>query len=121
MIHTDNRGSLDERNPTFFGRFPQKHTVVFLSILACCGMMGVPLNSPCFWILYYCVTSVLLLCYYFGVTSVNIIVLQQDQLEYSSDFLLVNCSPIMMNYDNVEQKIETKLPIVHLHKLMLKC
>ena len=34
MIHTDTRGSLDERNPTFFGRFPQKHTVVFLSILA---------------------------------------------------------------------------------------
>ena len=53
MIPTDTRGSLDERNPTFFGRFPQKHTLVFLSILTCCGMMGVPLNSPCFWILYY--------------------------------------------------------------------
>ena len=82
MIHTDTRGSLDERNPAFFGRFPQKHIVVFLSILTCSGMMGVPLNSPCFWILYYCVTSVLLyscvtfvllLCYYFGVTSVNIV------------------------------------------------
>ena len=63
MIHTDTRGSLDERNPAFFGRFPQKHIVVVLSILTCSGMMGVPLNSPCFWILYYCVTSVLLLCY----------------------------------------------------------
>ena len=69
MIHTDTRGSLDERNPAFFGRFPQKHIVVFLSILTCCGMVGVPLNSPCFWILYYCVTSVLLLCY-FCVSSV---------------------------------------------------
>ena len=69
---------------------------------------------------YICVTSVLQLLRYF--TYVIIIVLQKDQLmEYSSDFSLVNCSSIMMNYDNVEQKIETKLPIVHLHKLLLKC
>ena len=68
MIYTDTRGSLDERNPTFFGRFPQKHTVVFLSTYLLwhdgrSAKFSMLLDS--LLLCYICVTSVLLLWRYF--------------------------------------------------------
>ena len=71
MIHTDTRGSLDERNPAFFGRFPQCFSVyllavawwAFRSILHASGFSTTVLH-----LCYFCATNLtllflILLCY----------------------------------------------------------